>query len=56
MRMSGDFFKKCTFFDLTNFIFIPIVLSLSYQRELDPLHLGLHQLLVIVIKSFELNI
>ena len=47
MRMSGDFFKKCIdLFDLTNFIFIPIVLSLSYQLELDPLHIGLHQLLV----------
>ena len=41
MRMSGDFFKKCIdLFDLTNFLFIPIKLSLSYQIELDPLHFG----------------
>ena len=41
MRMSRDFFKKCIdLFYLTNFYFIPIKLSLSYQIELDPLHLG----------------
>jgi hypothetical protein len=48
MRVSGELFKKCNYhFDFTNFLFIPIVLSLSYQRELDLLHLGLYQLLYI---------
>ena len=49
MQVSGYFFKKYNyFFDLTDFLFIPIVLRLSYQRKLDPLHLGLHQLLYIL--------